>query len=74
MTVKDLIEQLQDLPQTHEVVMSKDAEGNSHSPVAELAEGVYVADSTWSGDYYSTQDAADEEINGKPVICLWPVN
>lgn len=74
MTVKELINKLQELPEDHKIVMSKDAEGNSYSPLSNISEGVYVADSTWSGDYYDTGDAEEEEIEGAPVICLWPVN
>jgi hypothetical protein len=51
MTVKELIELLENEDHNKLVVMSKDGEGNSYSPLADFGNvNVYRADSTWSGD------------------------
>jgi len=73
MTVKELIDQLKSLPDDMEVIISKDAEGNSHSPMYNVSEGWYVPDSTWSGDFYSDEDDIDTE-EAEKVLCLWPTN
>lgn len=55
-TVGELIDYLATQPRDRLVVMAKDAEGNYHSPLAEAAEAMYAADSTWSGDVYLTPE------------------
>lgn len=74
MTVAEFIEKLKELPQDHQVIMSKDGEGNSYSPFSDFGLGMYIPDSTWSGDFYGSVDA--EEIDGyeENAICLWPTN
>jgi len=52
MKVKELIEQLQETDPEREVIMSKDSEGNSYSPLSGFWEGAYVPDSTWGGEVY----------------------
>jgi hypothetical protein len=73
MKVKDFIEKLKELDQEAEVVLSKDAEGNSFSPVCDFSTGTYAADTTYSGEFTSDYS---EEGESPPVraICLWPVN
>lgn len=69
-----------------EVVLQKDAEGNGYSPLAEVhGNAIYIAESTWGGDVYSTEWSADEAcmesdeweefkaLNPKCVI-LAPIN
>ena len=56
MKVKELIELLQKLDQEALVIMSKDAEGNSFSPLDEVETCLYQPDSTWSGDRDSIFD------------------
>lgn len=85
MLVKDLLEALKDMPPDAEVVLQKDAEGNGYSPL-EAVEGdaLYVAETTWSGDVYSTEWSAEdacmeetewEEMLGRPrCVVLAPVN
>lgn len=83
MKVKDLIKKLQTVDPELEVVMSKDGEGNSHSPFSDFSGGIYEAESTWSG-YFTTwiygedEDGFDTERAAQPdewnAICLWPVN
>lgn len=90
MTKDELIHALtagefKDLPGGTELIQSKDGEGNNFSPVCELAEGMYIADSTWDGSVHPTPEQihADprysEEDDGAPegaqrVIVFWPVN
>jgi hypothetical protein len=76
-TVKELIELLQELPPDCQVILSEDAEGNGFSPLEGWNGGIYTPDSTWSGEYHvyaddeGTTDIPREEWN---AICLWPVN
>ena len=88
MKVRDLIDLLSTLDQEAEVVLSSDAEGNSYSPFSCCSKGVYAPDSTWSGDFYSTNDTVDEDEdaddeddgdcgppdNAIPAVVLWPTN
>lgn len=65
MKIKELIEILEHLPGDHEVVMSRDSEGNGFSPLYECDVAKYVPDSTWSG----------ELAVGEPnAVILRPVN
>lgn len=86
MTVKELIEQLQSMPQDSIVILQKDAEGNGYSPLSCAdPDAVYEADSTWSGDVYCTNWTADEACkdeeewedfkrNTPACVVLAPVN
>jgi hypothetical protein len=49
-----------------EVVLSKDGEGNSFSPLSDLSRGRYVADTTWCGEFHGSDEGE--------TCCLWPVN
>ena len=75
MKVKELINQLSELNQDYEVVMSKDGEGNSFSPFADIGLFMYIPDSTWSGEIKSKEDC---DYNGvdyvENAVCLWPTN
>lgn len=66
-TVGRLREMLSHFPDTCGVVISKDSEGNMFSPLSSLDRGEYEPDSTWSGDYRSTE-------HGGTAVCLWSVN
>lgn len=65
MKVCELIDALQALPPDHEVILSKDAEGNRYSPLAHLAAVHYQAQTTWRGDLID-----EAEPN---AVALWPV-
>lgn len=86
-TVKELIELLQGFDQSAIVVMAKDSEGNSYSPLEGAYDNTtYVPDSTWSGQTYITnltpeleeQGFSDEDLyddeDGVAAIVLHPVN
>lgn len=84
MTVKDLKKQLEQFSDDDIVVISKDGEGNSFSPLADIDEDMYVADSTWSGEIYPREfdkDYFDDRAQYKEVkaeakncVTLWPTN
>jgi hypothetical protein len=73
MKVRDLIELLKGLPENAEVVLSKDGEGNSYSPLSGHSRGKYTPDSTWSGEF-RTHDDNDKPVRRPNAVCLWPVN
>ncbi len=61
MTTKELIAKLKKCPQDAVVVMSRDAEGNGYSPLADVdPDCVYRAESTWHGEIWSTGWSADD--------------
>lgn len=85
MKVKDLIKELGSEDPEREVVIAKDREGNAHSPLDVYWLGVYVPQSTWSGDVYCERDAGKppegygeedcyDEDDGQPALILCPVN
>jgi hypothetical protein len=83
MKVKQLIKELLKVDQERLVVMSKDSEGNGYSPLSDISEGAYQADSTWSGEFglekltaEDRKDGFSEEdiIDGVKAICLHPTN
>lgn len=79
MTVKELVEYLNQLNPDAIVVVSKDAEGNGFSPLDAFSYGEYTAESTWSGYQVDFSCIGDEDYQqpGDSVVdsvCLWPVN
>lgn len=87
MTVGELHKKILQLIEDGEVdsilVMSKDAEGNSYSPLFDLDKCSYVSYNTWSGEIglrtlteelreegYSHEDVKD----GQKAIVLYPTN
>ena len=75
MTVAELIMELKKRDPTMLVVMSRDSEGNGHSPLSDLGDGVYDDETKWSGDFWGDDDAKEEGKTGLPAaVCLWPVN
>ena len=89
MKVGKLISDLQLYDPEDLVVMSSDGEGNSYSPLYRVDTGVYVPDSTWSGNIYlAPEDLTDEmrefgfceddvrkvDDNNKKAVVLIPTN
>lgn len=77
MTVKELIEQLGKLNQNALVVMSKDSEGNSYSPLSDAEPRLYVAETTWYGEIVDPENLEDDEEvpdDAVPCVTLWPIN
>lgn len=84
MTVADLRAQLAQFPDDVIVVLAKDGEGNGFSPLCEAIPAMYLAESTWSGEHYPTEEqrlaeddpddydpAPDDAV---PAVFLWPTN
>ena len=85
MKVKELITELEKLDPELLVVMSKDGEGNSYSPLAGMYDNsLYVEDLPWCGEVwihkltdelknggYTEEDVADD---GEPCVVLQPTN
>jgi hypothetical protein len=70
MKVRELIEELKKVDPEREVIMSRDSEGNGHTPLCGFWEGSYVPDSEYSGAvYYDSMDGdpdpEDVRIPGK---------
>ncbi len=87
MTVKELLEQLQDCNPEDTVILAKDSEGNDFSPMSEITEGRYVAESTWSGtvllreltpelvqEGYTEEDVGDLDAGAVNCVTIWPTN
>lgn len=86
MTIDELRKELDalDLPGDTPVILAKDAEGNDFSPAYEAEVSMYVADTTWSGERYMTEE--DRQATGEPdeypaapdeavrAVFLWPTN
>ena len=73
MTVKEIKEILADLPDNHEVVLSKDSEGNSFSPLANWSIGRYTPETTWRGEYDENVEG-EEKVFEENAVVLWPTN
>lgn len=73
MKIKELMEILADLNPEHEVVLSRDGEGNGFSPLSAYGVGQYVPESTWSGELRSAEnkECKKKDLN---AIVLWPAN
>lgn len=75
MRVAKLIEILNTYDPNAIVVMSKDAEGNGYSPFCSDDYGVYISETTWSGDFIPDEDVEEEQWKqGRRAVCLFPVN
>ena len=74
MKVKELIELLQAKNPEFEVIMSKDGEGNGYSPLSNLSDEMYQADSTWSGEVVCKEDCEEDFEYEANAIVLRPTN
>jgi hypothetical protein len=86
-TVGQLKEKLAQFPDDTPIVMSSDAEGNSHSPLSYVGPAHYLAERPWSGDIMDTREDWERDAhefsersyeeyieNAVPVVLLGPVN
>jgi hypothetical protein len=84
MKVKELKELLNQYDDNDLVIMAKDSEGNGFSPLYEIEDGSYKAETTWYGEVglreltselieagYSEEDVLE---NGENAIILWPAS
>ena len=81
MKVHELQAILADYDKDDLVVVSRDAEGNGHSPLYTAWRGAYAADTTWSGEVGFRQGDklpdgyTDEDyVAGAPAVILGPTN
>ena len=86
MKVKKLIDILNKQNPEDEVILSKDSEGNSFSPLADFSEDLYVPETKWYGEIHikkltdklKEQGFSEEDLyggdDGINCITLWPVN
>lgn len=87
MTLDDLraeLAKLDHLPGDTIVILAEDAEGNGFSPLAEVEDAMYDADTTWSGERYMTDEAraatgepdeySEAPESAVPAVFLWPTN
>ena len=87
-TVGELLDYLATQPRDRKIVLSRDAEGNGFSPLADAGVSMYAAESTWSGTVHPTPEDLAELMAGsggwseedaapdgaERVIVLGPVN
>jgi len=64
MKVQDLINQLESMDPDSEVVLSRDGEGNSYSPLSSLWNGAYTPETTWCGEVHLTCLDDDDRAQG----------
>jgi len=69
-TVKELIELLQKEDPERLVILSKDAEGNSYSPLTNFVQTAYVPETTWFGEL----DESGTNPEGQSCLVFYPTN
>ena len=87
LTVKELKIALETYDENAVVVMSKDGEGNSFSPLAGIENYIYVPETTYYGEIYlpeltqklidqgyEEEDVYQGQGDGVRAIVLWPTN
>lgn len=83
--LREFVQSLEGLPDETPVILQKDPEGNGYSPLDGAGGGMYLAETTWSGEMYPTDaEIGDSETRytdedraptgAVPAIVLWPVN
>jgi len=70
LTVKQLIEKLKKENQDALVVVSRDSEGNSFSPLHQAEPSTYKAERNWHG--YLTDGTPSEADGTVAAVVLWP--
>lgn len=69
MKVKELLEILNLCDPEAIVIMSRDAEGNGYSPLNNIGEDLYEAETSRYGDL-----ADDRSIDAEEAVVFWPLN
>lgn len=70
MRVIDLIRELKTFDKEALVVLAKDSEGNSFSPLGVVLAGCYEPSSSWAGELTQPESEQDP-VN---AVALWPSN
>lgn len=70
MIVKELMEVLKEANPEAKVIISKDAEGNNYSPLADVEKGHYISEAQHHGDFYSDEAAPKFHCF---AVCLVPL-
>jgi hypothetical protein len=73
MKIKKLKAILSAYPNDYEVIMSSDEEGNSFSPLADFGIGVYIPETTWSGEVMMGEEMEEANMEANCMV-LWPTN
>jgi hypothetical protein len=84
MKVKTLLDLLKEVDPDRKVIMSKDSEGNSYSPLYSIWFGAYRPESTWGGEV-GLEELTEEDIahgyseddvisDGQSAVILQPTN
>lgn len=69
--LREMLSTFKHLPDHTPIILQKDAEGNSYSPLVGAEEGRYEAETTYSGQGYPVDYAPE---GAAPAVFLWPVN
>jgi hypothetical protein len=79
MTVKELIEKLQTLPQDSVVIVSKDDVMDEYGPLSCTSSGIYIAEKAWRGGFFNHDQFDGEDYDYdhdsdkvEMAICLHP--
>lgn len=82
--LRDYLRAFNHLPGDTLIVISEDSEGNGYSPLSGVSTAAYLAESSFSGEHYMTEeqrqamDDPDEYFEAPegavPAIFLWPTN
>lgn len=72
MTVCELIEKLEAMDPTHQVVMAADAEGNGYAPLADLKGGHTYVDDEIYPTTHEDPDEMYEGTDGVESVVLFP--
>jgi hypothetical protein len=75
MTIKELKEQISNLPDDMEIILLKNEEGNEHSPLSEVEfEAVYIDGKLWFTDWdaedVEMKESEWEEIRSNPKVMI----
>jgi hypothetical protein len=73
MTVKELKKELKGITDNYIVVMSKDSEGNSYSPLYQLDKVKYLPETTYDGVLMDSDEQLLLKVKDN-AVCLWPTN
>lgn len=76
MKISKLIKYLETLDPNLSVVLSRDAEGNSYSPLSSIDIGKYLPHNSYSGEFVDLGEeyAKDEDNDVISAVFLYPMN